>query len=33
MKEKYEPPICEIVGIDEKDIIFASSDCYPEGAC
>ena len=24
MKEKYEPPISEIVTIDEKDIIFAS---------
>lgn len=26
MKEKYEPPVLEIIAIDEEDIIFASSD-------
>lgn len=33
MKEKYEPPISEIVTIDEKDIIFASTVCIPEDVC
>ncbi len=30
MKEKYEPPICEIITIEEKDIIFASTGSCPE---